>query len=338
MKLTRHPANPILSPLDTNTWESSVTTNPTAWYDEKDQEVKLIYRAAGPDVEHVMHLGLATSKDGIHFERTSNNPMLSSISDTLDGGGLEDPRIVKFGDWYYITSACRPFPPGQYWLSPDERPYNPPTCPPDFPAALQGNKTSTVLLLTQDFKRFIRAGRLSNPAYDDRDVIIFPEKVNGKFVTLHRPMEWCGNGYGTEFPAMWIATSDDLLGWKDLQLLATGKFDWEKKIGGSTPPLKTPEGWLTLYHAVGEDGYYRIGAFLLDLKDPTRITHRTRDWIYQPETPYEIEGYYKGVVFPCGNVIIGDTLYVYYGGADKYCCVATCPLQQLTSYLLSCPV
>ena len=94
---------------------------------------------------------------------------------------------------------------------------------------------------------------------------------------------------------------------------------------------------ITLYHAVGEDGYYRLGALLLDVDDPFKVTHRTRDWIYQPEADYEIDGYYKGVVFPCGNVIKDGTLFVYYGGADKHCCVATCELAELMDYLLNCP-
>jgi predicted GH43/DUF377 family glycosyl hydrolase len=169
-------------------------------------------------------------------------------------------------------------------------------------------------------------------------VIIFPEKINGKFVMMHRPMNWVGPKYGTDTPAMWISTSDDLLTWEDSKLLAAAAFDWEHgKIGGNTPPLRTEYGRLTIYHAVGADKYYRLGAMLLDLDDPSTVLHRTNDWIFQPEEEYETKGYYNGVVFPCGNVIIDDTLFVYYGGADKYVGVATVNLDDFLKYMLTCP-
>jgi len=106
---------------------------------------------------------------------------------------------------------------------------------------------------------------------------------------------------------------------------------WEEKIGGSTPPLKTKDGWLVLYHGVehGGKGYYRVGAVLLDLEDPSKILGRTKEPIMEPEYDYEMNGFYKGCVFPTGNVIVDDTLFVYYGGADKYVGVATCPVQEL---------
>jgi len=110
---------------------------------------------------------------------------------------------------------------------------------------------------------------------------------------------------------------------------------WEEKIGGSTPPLKTKDGWLVLYHGVenGGTGYYRVGAALLDLNDPTKVIGRTKEPLMSPEFDYEIEGFYKGCVFPTGNVIIDDTLFVYYGGADKYIGLATCSVKELLEHL-----
>ncbi|MBI4979849.1 MAG: glycosidase [Spirochaetes bacterium] len=338
MKLTRYSKNPVISPNPNNDWESLVTTNPAAWYNQDTREVIMLYRAAGNDAEHRIHLGLATSNDGYTFTRMSDKPVVSPSSDGFDAGCLEDPRIVKIGDWYYITYATRAFPPGQYWVKDGSSKYKRPVCPSEFPMALRENFTATGLMLTRDFKSFIRAGRLTDPLLDDRDVIIFPEKVNGKFITLHRPMQWKGAAYGTEHPAMWIAESDDLLEPKRMKLFATGVAGWEKKIGGSTPPIKTKDGWLLLYHAVGDDKKYRIGAMLLDLADPSRIIARTKDWIYQPEADYETKGIYNGVVFPCGNVVIDGTLFVYYGGADIYGCVATADLDDLVAFVKSTPV
>jgi predicted GH43/DUF377 family glycosyl hydrolase len=295
----------------------------------------MLYRAAGNDAEHVVHLGLATSRDGYTFERQAQ-PVFSPSTDGFDAGCVEDPRIVRMGDYYYVTYATRFFPPGEYWRN-DRARFKPPGCPPDFPRVLRENATSTGLLLTKDFRTYIRAGRLTSPTVDDRDVILFPETIAGKYVMLHRPMEWVGERYGTEFPAIWVASGDDLLTLENSRLLAKAKHDWERKIGGNTPPIRTAHGWLTLYHGVGEDRHYRLGAMLLDLADPTRVIHRTPKWIMQPEAAYELEGLYQGCIFPCGKVVIDDTLFVYYGAADKYVALATCPLQELLEHLLSCP-
>lgn len=340
MKLKRFEGNPILSPNPANDWESVVTCNPGAWYDEKNHQVLMLYRTSGREPGLKIYFGLAVSKDGYHFERVSDEPVFSPSADGFDAGCVEDARIVKFGEWYYVTYACRPYPPGPYWLPIEEHKakYVPWNWPPEFPFYYRQNNTATGLAMTKDFRTWIRAGRITNPDVDDRDVILFPEKINGQYVMLHRPMNWVGPQYGTDEPAMWIAFSDDLLVWKNSKLLAKAVFPWEnKKIGGNTPPIRTEHGWLHLYHAVGKDRHYRLGAMLFDLEDPSIIRYRSRDWLLQPEEKYELEGPYNGVVFPCGSVVIDGTLFVYYGGADKYVGLATCRLDALLDYLLGCP-
>ena len=339
MKLVRYEKNPVISPNPDNAWESLVTTNPGAWYDPEQGEVKLLYRAAGDDEDHVIRFGLATSKNGYDFQRVSDRPVFEPSLDGFDAGCVEDPRIVKFGEYYYVTYATRYYSPGKYWLK-TRKPQVWKQNPPEFPYSLRNNTTATGLAITKDFKTWLRVGRMTGPLVDDRDVILFPEKIKGKFAMLHRPMEWAGTAYGTANPAIWITFSEDMLSWPESRLLAKAEQDWELKIGGNTPPIHTQHGWLTLYHAVGPDGFYRLGAFLLDLSEPWKITHRTKDWILQPEESYEKEGCYEigGVVFPCGKVVIGNTLFVYYGAADKYVGLATCKLEDLISYLLKCPV
>jgi len=337
MKLKRYEGNPILSPNPANGWESAVTANPGAWYDEETRQVKMLYRASAADQEHKVYLGLAVSDDGYTFRRVSDRPALAP-SEGFDAGCVEDPRIVKMGEWYFIVYASRPFPAGQYWLKTPNVAYTPPYATPDFPISLRESLSSSGLALTRDFKSFIRAGRITDPTLDDRDAILFPEKVGGKYVLLHRPMSWVGPQYGTENPAMWITFSDDMMKWPESVLLAKAQYAWECKIGGSTPPIKTDKGWLTIYHAVGPDRQYRLGAMLLDLENPARVSHRLPDWLMQPETDYELNGYYHGCIFPCGNCVIDGTLFVYYGGADKYVGLATCPLQDLLDELVSCPV
>ncbi|MCE5184660.1 MAG: hypothetical protein LLF76_00850 [Planctomycetaceae bacterium] len=334
MKLERFKGNPIIRPNPANAWESAVTTNPGVIYDDAKRQFIMLYRAAGHDSEHVIRFGLAVSLDGFSFTRVSDHPVFAPSQDGFDAGCVEDPRIVRMGEHYYITYASRPFAPGQYWLAAGFR-HN--GCPQEFPLYLRGNRTTTGLTITRDFRTFIRAGAMTDVMHDDRDVILFPEKINGKYVMLHRPADWIGSAYGTEHPAIWISKADDLMGFKNSELLMTARFDWECKIGGSAPPIRTKHGWFVLYHAVGPDKHYRLGAVLLDLQDPGKVLHRAPDWLIQPEEDYELDGYYQGCIFPCGNVVVRDTLYVYYGGADKYIGVATCPFTALVEHLLSCP-
>lgn len=340
IQLQRYRNNPILSPLAGSWWESLAVTNPAVWQDPASGEVTMLYRAAGSDPEHRIYLGLARSRDGFHFERVSDEPVLGPSKDGFDAGCVEDPRMVKIEDWFYVTYACRPFPPGQYWLPRDERGYGPPQLPEHFPWIYRKNATATGLALTRDFKTWFRAGRLTNPTADDRDVYLFPEKIGGFYYMIHRPMNWTGPTYGTDFPAIWISRSNDLLQWTESKILAQARGeDWESaKIGGNTPPIRTRAGWLTLYHAVGPDGRYRLGALLLDLEDPFLVLRRTADWLMQPEETYELDGFYPGVCFPCGKFVRDGVLFVYYGGADRYVCLATVELDALLDQMLEGPM
>ncbi|PWJ43154.1 glycoside hydrolase family 130 protein [Sediminitomix flava] len=332
MKLKKFEGNPILSPNPNNAWENLVVCNPGAWYE--DGKFYMLYRAAGDDEEHKIHIGLAESTDGFHFERPLDTPVLSPSVDGPDSGCVEDPRVVKFGDAYYMTYAYRAFAPGQYW----KYSYDAVVAPEmdDFhPSVLKENTANTALAVSKDLKNWRRVGRITAPELDDRDVILFPEQVNGKYVMLHRPKEWIGDEFGCETASMWIRYSEDMMVWNEpSKLLLKGEEWWEQKVGGNTPPIRTEEGWLMLYHGVDEDKCYRVGACLLDLEDPSKILYRTKDFIMEPEEAWEKEGLYKwGVVFPTGNVLVDDTLYIYYGGSDQYCGVATCNIHELVAFV-----
>lgn len=334
MLLKRYSENPILSPNPETSWESLSVCNPAVWYE--DGYFYLFYRAAGEDEEHYIHIGLAKSVDGFHFTRVSNTPILSPDPNGFDAGSVEDPRIVKLGHEYYMTYAFRPYPPGQYWkydydkvVSPEHDEY--------VPKCLRENVGNTALAISRDLLNFKKVGRLTCPSLDDRDVILFPERINGKFYMLHRPKEYVGDKYGTSYPSIWIKSSDDLMNWNvPSYLLLKGEMDWEIKVGGNTPPIKTAEGWLLIYHGVDNQHTYRIGACLLDLENPTKVLYRTKDFIMEPETKYEKGGLYKwGVVFPTGAVVLDQTLYVYYGASDQWCCLATCNINELLAYIKS---
>ncbi len=330
MKLTRFSKDPVIAPNPANRWESFITTNPGAWYDEASGKVQLLYRAASDEEAHIIHLGLAESTDGFHFTRASDQPVLSPLPGFVDGGGIEDPRLVKFGEWYYLTYACRPFPNGKYWLKEKEFRFKEIQ---NLPQPLCNNGMSTALAFSRDLKEWVRAGIITEPETNDHDVILFPEKINGRYYYLHRPV------FDHEIPCMYLADTDNPLRMKNSRKLAVPLHDWEgQKIGGNAPPLRTDAGWLCIYHGVGLDNYYRLGAMLLDLENPDRVIARTPEPIFAPEAWYELKGChnFEGVVFPCGNIIRNGELIVYYGGADKYIGIAHCPVAELIAYMLKC--
>ncbi len=333
MKLSKSKQNPILKPNPNNQWENYCVLNPAVIFDDKLNKFVMLYRSAGDDLKHYIYLGLALSDDGIHFTRVSDEPNLSPIFDGEDGGGVEDPRLVKMGEWYYLTYASRPYAPGRYWLEEPKPWFNPPKGGPTF---LEWNNTVTYLAITKDFKTYKRLGRITDTREDDRDVYIFPEKINNKFVRISRPMFACGEGYENPNPAIWISHSNDLMEWRERKLLMNGEYWWEsKKIGGSCPPIKTDKGWFMIVHGVSkEDDTYRVGAILMDLNDPEKIIARTKEPILEPEFDFETKGLYNGCVFPTGNVVKDNILYVYYGAADKYVCVATCNFTDLIESML----
>ena len=336
MKLHRFDGNPILSPLADSSWESGYATNPAAW--AEDGVVKMLYRGAPDTDEHPIYFGLAESHDGFNFRRVSADPVFGPLEGNFDGGCVEDPRLVKFDDTYFLTYATRMFPPGAYYRKTIALNAFNPELPPETPLAIRENLTRSALAATKDFKTWYRFGPITSAGGDNRDAIIFPGTAKGRYVLLHRPVNWVGPDYGCSKPSIWLSTSEDLLTWKDDHLLAQPVFDWEcEKIGGSTPPIRTDRGWLTLYHGVDATRTYRVGAMMLDLEDPRIILGRSPTPILEPEQDYEREGFVPNVVFPCGNVVMNGTLFVYYGGADTCCAVATCPLDELVDYILSHP-
>lgn len=334
MKLKKFEGNPILSPNPHNDWENLVVCNPAVWYES--ETFHMLYRAAGNDPEHIIHIGKAESSDGIHFKRVSDTPVITPSENSFDAGSNEDPRIVKFGDEFYVTYAFRPYPAGQYWKNEYDQVaasgHN------EFaPKCLRENIGNTALAISKDMRTFKKVGRLTDPSLDDRDVILFPEKIGGKYWMIHRPKNFVGAEYGTEHPAIWIKSSADLMSWNvPSSLLMKGKESWEQKVGGNTPPIRTDEGWLILYHGVDANFTYRIGAAILDIDNPTKVLYRTKDFIMEPETDVETKGLYKwGVVFPTGSVVVGGVLYIYYGASDQWVNLATCDLRELLDFIKS---
>lgn len=233
------------------------------------------------------HLRVAKSKDGVHFT-IDEAPAIQPVSEE-ESWGMEDPRITQIGDTYYINYT-----------------------------SVTENGAATSLISTKDFEHFDRHGIIFAP--ENKDVTIFPEKIDGKYVAFNRPVP---GGIGA--PEMWIAKSPDLIHWgeqKHFCGLSKDNADrWDNgRIGGGAVPFRTDRGWVKIYHAADKNDRYCLGAFLLDLNDPSKVLAKTAEPILEPEADYEKEGFFGNVVFTCGCLLQEDTVVLYYGAADDKVC------------------
>ncbi len=248
-------------------------------------------------------LALACSEDGYHFTIHDEPVMVPSQEGQFaiyERKGIEDPRITKIEDTYYIIY----------------------TAVSDLGARL-------ALAKTEDFRSFERIALISEP--ENKDGALFPQKIGGQYVRLDRPMVGStGN--------IWISYSDDLVSWRDSRVLMTVRGDcWDSwRIGASVPPIETKYGWLVIYHGVKETSHgpiYRLGAAMLDKDDPTKILCRSAIPILAPREGYERTGDIPNVVYSTGAIMEDDgTLKIYYSGADTCICVGTVRLEELMRF------
>ncbi|NLW10019.1 MAG: glycosidase [Firmicutes bacterium] len=301
----RYNYNPILTARD---WPYPVNTvfNPAATI----YEGKTLLLARVEDRRGFSHLTKAVSEDGIDNWVIDRHPTLCPDPDNHpeEKWGIEDPRIT------YIDEL------GKYAVV--------------YTAYSESGPTVS-LALTRDFVTFERMGPIMPP--EDKDAALFPRRFGGKWLLIHRPIE-----HGAH---IWISSSENLKYWGDHKILidTRGGAWWDgSKVGLSTPPLETPEGWLILYHGVRQTvagAIYRLGLALLDLEDPSRVLRRSDEWIFGPREQYEKYGDVPDVVFPCGWVLdeASGKLRMYYGGADTCVAMAVANLSDLIDYILSCP-
>ncbi len=290
MKLQRHVLNPILKPIPHHNWESRFVFNPAVVYD--GQLFHMLYRAQGEDM--VSRLGYAVSIDGVNFKRLDQPVFEPANDDELYG--VEDPRITKIEDYYYMLYTA----------------YSP-----------RGPRVA--LARTKNFMIWERMGLILTDE-ENKDAALFPEKIDGKYVLLHRIP-----------PDIWLAFSDDLKNWTDFVKIASprpGMWD-DLKIGAGAPPIKTEHGWLLLYHGVQKAArnIYRLGFMLLDLKDPTKVIKRSEDPVLEPEMPWEKFGGVPNVVFSDAMVEYEDEYYIYYGGADTVIGLATISKEKVKKWI-----
>lgn len=318
--LKKFSQNPILKPIFDHFWESQYVFNPAAVYEKG--KVHLVYRAVGDSAISV--LGYASSVDGIHFDQRLKEPIYvpkepfevnlqaplcaTALMSGGGAGGCEDPRLTKIDGRIYMTYV-----------------------------AWDGAINPRVAITSVDADDFVnhrfkwaKSVPISAPHIIDKNACIMPEKVKGKYVIFHRI-----------FPNILIDFVDSLD--FDGQTFLKGEYQikirekcWDsRKVAVGPPPIKTDDGWLLIYHAVCDWGpyYYKMGAMILDLEDPTRVLYRSKDPILEPTEKYEFEGYKPGISYPCGAAAINDNLFVYYGGADTFVCVAMARLSQFLDQL-----
>lgn len=309
----RSKENPIITPKKENAWESKATFNPAAIYLEG--KVHFLYRAMSEDSTSV--LGYATSKNGVHVDYRPAKPVYvprESFEQKLVPGrgnsGCEDPRLTQIGSKIYMLYTAF-----------DGK--NPPR------VALTWIKTANFLKEKWNWTKPIL---ISPPDIDDKDACIFPEKINGQYFIIHRSGDDIDSAFSPTLNfdgQTWI---------EEYRWISSRKGIWDSlKVGIAAPPIKTKVGWILLYHGVSEeDRFYRVGAVLLDLYDPTKIIARTDEPLFEPETSYEKVGQIPNVVFPCGAVVIGEEIFMYYGGADQVVGVATLKMEKLLKTLELC--
>lgn len=329
--LQRYEKNPILIPNEANWWESKAVFNCAILHYEN--KFHMLYRAIGEYERYISRIGYASSTDGYSFAR-SNHIALEPTQD-YEKYGIEDPRMVEIDNQVYITYVI---------LS-------------AYVTDGAVVEASTALATTTDFLKYTRLRVITSKGSNNKDVVLFPEKMSqqqssvlssstssnnadgaGKYFFLHRPSSWIGSTYGVDKPSIWLGEGNALTNFEKHTLLLKPEEDWEEfKVGAGPPPIKTRAGWLVIYHGVSREKVYSAGAALLDLHDPSKIIGRTKTPILEPKEPYEKLGDVNNVVFPTGACIVdNDKLFVYYGAADKVCCLATTDLNYLLDHILKC--
>ena len=323
MKLKRYENNPILKPDDFKdrnigaVFNCGVTTT-------ENGEIVMLFRAAPSGyrkdpsgngyTNYVSSIGSAVSRDGYSF--SIDEEFVITPREEWDRYGCEDPRITRFTDKgkesFLVTYTALSSP------------------------AFSAKGDRVALAVTEDFKNYTRHGVII-PGLNDKDAVFFPERIKGKIALLHRIPPDIQIVYFEDMEEIikpdgnfWSQYSGSI---EDHTILKR-EFPWEaKKIGAGPPPVKTKEGWLLIYHGVDNDHVYRTGVALLDLDDPVKVIVRSPLPILEPEEDYEKYGDVPNVVFPEGAIVLDDTLFVYYGAADKVCALATVNVDDILDFL-----
>lgn len=312
IKLKRYKNNPILVPTK-HKWENKAVYNCGTTI--IDGRVAILYRAQGDDM--VSRFGLAFSDDGYHIaERLPEPVFVPDIDSEYEKMGVEDPRITKIDNTYYIVYTAASFYQDITGRGEEER---------------QSGETPWRVRLsiahTSDFKTFTKHGVVVTHI-DSKDGLLFPEKFKNQFLLLHRVI-----------PDIRLAVSENAIDFTERgPLLGPSRKGWDSfKVGAGAPPIKTPYGWVLIYHGVNrekadENRNYSIGLALIDKNNPLKVLTRSKNPILSPEETYEKVGLVNNVVFTCGAVVLNNELLVYYGAADSTIGVASINYDEIVAW------
>lgn len=259
----------------------------------------------GEQTNGIPYIYLGRSKDAIQWEFEKNKiPFEDQDGNPFMPPYAYDPRLVWVEDAYYII-----------WCQ-------------DFYGASIG------MAKTKDFKRFVR---MENPFIPyNRNAVLFPRKINGKYMMLSRPSD---SGH-TPFGDIFLSESPDMVYWgRHRHVMGKGSEWWESvKIGGGAAPIETTEGWLLFYHGVSGtcNGFvYSVGGAILDLENPSIVKYRCENFLLTPEKWYEERGFVPNVCFPCATLHDSETgrISLYYGAADSYVALAFTQLEEIVEYI-----
>jgi predicted GH43/DUF377 family glycosyl hydrolase len=293
--MKRSKDNPILVPIASNPWESKEVFNAAAI--NVGKRVHILYRAMGND--GISRIGYAASSDGYKIDERSPVPVFEPGCE-VEHWGCEDPRLTLLDDKIVMSYTA---------LSEVDH------------AQLYQISLSSIAVddfLSAQWKWNERI--LPFRGIRNKDAVIFPKKIGGKYIMFHR-LE----------PDMCMAYSDDLIKWYDIRSFMRPRTkSWDCwKVGAAGTPIELNEGWLVIYHGVSFEKVYSLGVMLLDKNYPETILYRSEAPILTPVMDYERFGKVPNVVFSCGNVLLNNEVIVYYGGADSVICMASYELNEL---------
>ena len=379
---------PVIEPMPGCEWADTMVLNPAIVQDPQTGVIHMLFRATGPWPEknlkglsdpYPIFLGYACSNDAgvtweVDFSRPALAPALAYEIDQMyiedvngnrvvnyANGCIEDPRIFKLEGEYYLTTACRMFPPGPYWEG-DKRKDNLPDWAMDknnpFGTAASNNDTTTVLfkldlnhLRNREYDQaFAYVGVLTDGnVTDNRDVFFFPDKMfihdKWQYLMLHRPdhPDAFAAGKGIDKPSIFLAAAENIHEFvtekAEHKLLATSKFDWEEeRVGASFPPLRISEKeWLVSYHGKQLPDYGYTQSFMILEEQENEfpvITHRCPDRLIYAKQDWELpDKFLCPCIFTTGGVTIGDELIMSYGAADQKVGIARASFSEIVSYV-----
>jgi predicted GH43/DUF377 family glycosyl hydrolase len=244
------------------------------------------------------HFRLVASGDGISFAEDPSYPSMFGQGE-LESYGIEDCRVAQIGQTYYLTFT-----------------------------EVSEHGVGVGLRSTTNWRNMLQHGMILPP--HNKDCAIFSEQIGGNYFALHRPSSpTLGGNY------IWIAESPDLVHWGQHRCLAHSRPGmWDSaRVGAGAAPIRTPDGWLEIYHGANGEHRYCLGALLLDLESPWQVLARSCEPIMEPVADYERTGFFGNVVFTNGHVVDGDTVTLYYGASDSVICGARLSLQEILQTL-----